>query len=47
MFYTPYWLAVNNHFQALIYTFYENAHSKFKTLIVNYDREIFTLKDGG
>lgn len=31
----------------MVYTFYELIHFRVKSLNIKYDRELFTLKDGG
>ncbi len=33
--------------QGVLYTFYELIHFRFKKLNIEYDREVFTLSDGG
>ena len=47
MSYTPYIFAINSHVQGIIYSFYDKAHTSFKSLEIKYDRELFKLKDGG
>ena len=47
MAYTPYIFAINNHIQGIIYTLIGMIETRVDYLSIKYDRELFTLKDGG
>ena len=42
---TPYWCLFNTFNQGIVYFAYKYFQEKY--LAINYEREVFTLKDGG
>merc|ERR1740115_91836 len=43
--YKPYWYCLNSHFQGFLYLIYETIQCSYYP--IQYDRELFTLSDGG